>query len=295
MFITLPNLTVKALCSIYILTRIIAKSYIFPTNTCFWNPKIKNSIFEPSFNVDKILDITHSGNPRKAWSDISYIKLEPKMGFKSLEPDIRSSKSTNSNYISNMFKQSQSYNKLERKKFKEYVNSWLNTFAAEYLHFYSMLHDFEKFPLDSLVRNVLSNIDQIMGYYQVIDLEINKSTIAFIQSEYFKKIPIYNIEACLLSALQREAANGRKVLPSEGTANDILFISTYMPYCGAMFVDKEWGILLNQNPLKETFKDYKTQIFYMGNKENFINYLQELENKVPADILENARLLYKVD
>jgi hypothetical protein len=41
LFITLPNLTVKALCSIYILTRIIAKSYIFPTNTCFCDSKTR--------------------------------------------------------------------------------------------------------------------------------------------------------------------------------------------------------------------------------------------------------------
>jgi hypothetical protein len=33
----------------------------------------------------------------------------------------------------------------------------------------------------------------------------------------------------------------------------------------------------------------------MGNKKKFLDYLEELENQVPADVLENARQLYEVN
>jgi hypothetical protein len=54
-----------------------------------------------------------------------------------------------------------------------------------------MLDDFEQCPLDSLVRITLCYIEEGMRYYQVTDSKISKSTITFIQSEYFKKIPIW--------------------------------------------------------------------------------------------------------
>jgi hypothetical protein len=66
-----------------------------------------------------------------------------------------------------------------------------------------------------------------------------------------------------------------------------------MPYCDAMLIDNAWGAMLNENPLRSDLR-YKAQIFCLNKKDEFISYLEGLEETATDAMVENAQLLYGV-
>jgi hypothetical protein len=59
-------------------------------------------------------------------------------------------------------------------------------------------------------------------------------------------------------------------------AEDIHFISSFLPYCDAAFIDNDMCALLPQSRL---FQGLKTKVFSLNTKDNFIEYLSVLESK----------------
>lgn len=70
--------------------------------------------------------------------------------------------------------------------------------------------------------------------------------------EYFKdidsllEIPCIRISCVMFAGLAHMASNGKKIGPSSTV--DTQFISCYLPYCDAMFVDKESDLVLKEFP-----------------------------------------------
>jgi hypothetical protein len=59
--------------------------------------------------------------------------------------------------------------------------------------------------------------------------------------------------------------------------NDIVAISSFLPYCDAMFLDNECAALLGEEPLRTKLAGFKTRIFSCRTGENFLQYLSDLE------------------
>lgn len=106
----------------------------------------------------------------------------------------------------------------------------------------------------------------------------------------FSQLPTLHISASLFAAIARQAAIGRKKPPNRGTMNDITMISTYMPYCDAMFIDKEFSNMLLEIP--EGHLNYKAKIFSINSKANFLEYLNDIEKSAAPNHIAKVNEVY---
>lgn len=105
----------------------------------------------------------------------------------------------------------------------------------------------------------------------------------YLRSDSLVNVPFNKISSLLYAALARRARAGQKRV-SRGMTNDIRMISTLLPYCDAVFVDRECHMLLAENPISERIS-YGTQVFSHRNKDAFVTYLAEIEASAPRDHL----------
>ena len=109
--------------------------------------------------------------------------------------------------------------------------------------------------------------------------------------EYFNnvssllEIPSVKINSVMFAGLAHRAACGKKSPPKSTV--DIQFISSYLPYCDALFIDRESENLLREFP-KNTpdnlrLKEFSARLFSMRNKEEFLDYLDKLIQNVPKE------------
>lgn len=113
----------------------------------------------------------------------------------------------------------------------------------------------------------------------------------FLQSDALLEIPNHRIECLLWAALARKAAAGQKSLRNISIVNDIRAISSYMPYSDAMFIDKECHGLLNDGDVSKRLM-CNTRIFSLANKEEFLDYLDDMISKVSPEHIELIKKVY---
>ena len=108
---------------------------------------------------------------------------------------------------------------------------------------------------------------------------------AFLNSDAARLAPANSISALLMAALARKAASGQRKAPRGGAWNDIKAISTYLPYCDAVFIDDQFAGLLREEPLRSRLAVYQPRIFSNQNRGGFLDWLRRLElDAEPAHI-----------
>jgi hypothetical protein len=115
-------------------------------------------------------------------------------------------------------------------------------------------------------------------------------------SEYFlsphlRHVPSIRISSMLYAALARKVAGGQKRPPSRGMANDVEVLSALLPYCNAMFVDKECHALLSEEPLRSEL-GFGIKVFSLNNKQDFLVYLKDIEKSASQDLMMALVELY---
>ncbi|MGA2853701.1 MAG: hypothetical protein ABSE90_06195 [Verrucomicrobiota bacterium] len=112
----------------------------------------------------------------------------------------------------------------------------------------------------------------------------------FFASSIFRQIPVVNIEAAMWAGLAHRFQNRKKEW-KVSIVNDIIAISTHLSFCDAMFLDKECADLLRNEPVKKHIV-YKTQIFSLKEKDEFLAYLKKIETSAPKEHMEKVQELY---
>jgi hypothetical protein len=115
----------------------------------------------------------------------------------------------------------------------------------------------------------------------------------YLDSTSFENLPFIKISCLLLAALARKAAAGKKRPPNQGMAYDISMISTLLPYCDAMFIDKECHSYLSEAPLCDAI-DYGTKVFSLRNKREFLDFLDQILAQTPVEHLEKIEEVYGI-
>ena len=100
----------------------------------------------------------------------------------------------------------------------------------------------------------------------------------FLHSEQALSAPENHLEALLYAALGHLAGSGQRRVPSRGTPNDIKFISAYLPYCDAMFIDNEFAQILSEQPVASKVGKYPTKVFSTRSRDDFLAYLATLDD-----------------
>lgn len=125
--------------------------------------------------------------------------------------------------------------------------------------------------------------------------DINKKLSEFLYSETFEDAPYIKIASMLHAEMARRAAHeGRKKPPGRGFLNDVKMISTLLPYCDAMFIDKECRRFLLEKPLCEEI-DYGTKVYSLSNKEEFLKYLEEIRQSASEEHIKAVNEVYGTD
>lgn len=135
-------------------------------------------------------------------------------------------------------------------------------------------------PLDVLVE--LPKIAENKGLQgeEIIDNILDrymKDTDAFLE------VPKIRISAVMFAGLAHRAASGKKHPPKSTV--DIGFISSYLPYFDALFVDKESASLLKEfpenTPSRLRLQEFPAKVFSLNNKDDFLDYLDQLVAEIP--------------
>ncbi len=111
-----------------------------------------------------------------------------------------------------------------------------------------------------------------------------------LESEAFGDVPFVKISCHLFAALARRAPQ-QKHPPKGHPFNDVDMLSAYLPYCDVMFVDTEMRGLLDEKPLKTTL-NYGTRIFSLRAKQEFLDFLDQIESSASAEHLAKVREVY---
>lgn len=123
------------------------------------------------------------------------------------------------------------------------------------------------------------------------DSEIMRKIGEYLFSGNLDHIPVIRIGSLLYAALADQAARGRINPPSPGVVVDVNMISSLLPYCDAIFLDKENAALLTDNRVKSRLR-CNTRIFSLRNEEEFLEYLDEVIASASPEHVEHLNNYY---
>ena len=118
-----------------------------------------------------------------------------------------------------------------------------------------------------------------------------KETVRFLDSPKNHSLPHHWISSHLFAAIASRLARGQKRRPSRGIMNDIKVISVYGPYVDALFIDNECASLLDEPAVKSAIK-LKARIFCLKRSAEFLDYLRDLVEFTPQEIVGFAEEIY---
>lgn len=122
--------------------------------------------------------------------------------------------------------------------------------------------------------------------------------LEFFGSEHFRTIPRVRMAALLWATTAREINSGRNPdhFPTAAMFNDIDALSSYSPFCDAMFVDREISHLAKQGELREELFG-STHLFSLrkDEKTDFLAFLDAIEENASAEHLQMVEKVYGAD
>lgn len=131
---------------------------------------------------------------------------------------------------------------------------------------------------------VIRLFDQItneLGQADVPEVEQSRKFIEFMLSENLREAPFIKIASGMYACLAKKASTQQKP-PTRGFYSDVDVMSCLLPYCDAMFVDRECCAYWREIQAVERRRlPYATRVFSLATKDEFLAYLDDLEQAVP--------------
>lgn len=147
-------------------------------------------------------------------------------------------------------------------------------------------------PLAQLVYNMF----RILAEHSITDpLQQLQKVGEYLESPHFFHVPFVRLSAMLYASIARKAQAGRRALPNEGTITDVTAIAAILPYCDAMFIDREMAGYLREAPLESEVEKFGTRIFASNIRSDFLAYLEEIETKAGPAHLRLVKAVYGED
>ena len=108
-----------------------------------------------------------------------------------------------------------------------------------------------------------------------------KLTAGFFHSKAMTLLPYVQISCSLYASLAKKAFSQVKP-PTQGFFSDVDVMSCLLPYCDAMFMDRECAAYWKEIQTSPSRRlPYETRVFSLAAKKEFLDYLDELERAVP--------------
>lgn len=111
----------------------------------------------------------------------------------------------------------------------------------------------------------------------------------FLQSDALIELPIIKLNSLLFASLARKAGHGQRSVPSPGVFTDVEAISSLLPYCDAMVLDREMAGHMRDEPLRSVAAQFGTQILALNDRQGILDFFDEIIRNVPAERVEIVR------
>lgn len=145
----------------------------------------------------------------------------------------------------------------------------------------------------SFVVREMSLLRELFTQAGVASDQLDETTARFWRGDGNREQPFGRILAYMFAALAGQVKAGRAKDASRGFMNDVKAIAAYAPYVDAMLVDKECATLLGEGRPRDELC-YKSRIFSLNKKDEFLAYLQEIEDATPEDVRHFAGIIYGI-
>ena len=198
------------------------------------------------------------------------------------------------NLVSTWAKEKPSFETVLQRETAAYGNSKVEAFfnAVREFAVASDAGDIDKL-INSSMSLIMHEHRVLMSVFEragVPEAERTARVVAFWRSEQAAQQPMQAISAHLFAAVARRVGFGQRSF-SRGLMNDVRAISTYAPYVDAMFVDKEFELILKQTPQLRALP-IKARIFSFGTSTEFLEYLDGLCNSASEDVSSFASRIF---
>lgn len=217
--------------------------------------------------------------------------------------EIRSNREKTADYLKDVFIRWQSerdkdfyycYNEEKKAEAKVLVKSY-----QKYLkNFFMVSFGLAPFNVGDLLPDMATitfhEIKERLKEKEIKEEDLDRKLGEFLRSQEFEDAPFIKISSMLYAAMARQAASGRKKLPSRGFQTDVQIISTLLPYCDAVFIDNECRGFLAERPLCDEI-NYGTKVFSLTNKDEFLRYLDDIKSAAPKEHLNKVEEVYGPD
>jgi transcription elongation factor Elf1 len=145
----------------------------------------------------------------------------------------------------------------------------------------------------SFIAREMSLLREVFTRAGVAPDQLDETITRFWHWDGNREQPFGRILAYMFAALAGQVKAGRKKDVSRGFMNDVKAIAAYAPYVDAMFVDKECAAMLGEGRPRDELS-YKSRIFSLNKKDEFLAYLQELEDATPEKVRHFAGVIYGI-
>lgn len=174
-----------------------------------------------------------------------------------------------------------------------HLQGYINTFAKTLQYMKGEISMDDYFPITNSYSNILlTQVQQTLEENGIDKSEIVPKTFEFLKSPKLQNVPFIKISSMLWAAIARKTAlGGMKEPPNKGMVTDIEMISVLLPYCDAMFIDNACRGYLQEKPLCQDI-GFCTKLFSIKNRQEFIEYLNGIENGMSEDHLSIVNEVY---
>jgi len=234
-----------------------------------------------------------------AWQSRFYISVDFPKNLDWVD-DLRKSKQRMAKDLNNAFKLWQNEKNMNfedrvEREYRGYGRTILGLYICHIKRNLDILRGSAEFTYNHIFPSksveLTDSIYYIFKNAGIQDNDIWIKIVEYLTSSNVMDIPFLKILSMLYAALARKAASGRKEPPNQGIVNDFDIISYLLPYCDAIFIDKECHGYLKENPLCDAI-DYGTKVFSLNNKEEFLDYLNDIEKNTSKEHFDKIKEVY---
>jgi hypothetical protein len=150
--------------------------------------------------------------------------------------------------------------------------------------------------LSSYSENIVASVQHIMEFPRNEDRvrsadEQSKLLLGFFSANRISEAPFLKLQAMMYAVIAMRAAAGQREPPDEGMTTDIDNVAHLLPYCDAMFLDKECRSMMLNVPLHVRPNDSK-KLYSMQVKDEFLSFLREIRDSITVEHVQSIREVY---
>lgn len=236
------------------------------------------------------------GDP-SAWTDFMIVSVN--LG----DPDgyieaLRESREQTHSALQTIFERWRTEERLFTDYFLEESRGWALALPREYAQYLDRLERFWAGDVQGALAltappssvDLMRAILDALRHAGVPATEIWPKAFEYLESGLVDWLPFNRLRASLWATIAVQAKDRARPF-GRGMSNDIAMIATVLPYCDAVFVDRECHGLLRSIPASHR-PDCGGRVFSMSNKAEFIEYLKALEADAPDEHMAKLREVY---